>query len=102
MKKTIVILTVLMLVTGSVYAMGSRARYAPGTDPVKIQNMWDGLSQITPYCDATVGKLTAYSQINEPEKYAKWEQCYNCKRLEWAKKWNNKFEIDTYSKLCLS
>ena len=98
--KKLVMLIVMLAVCGNVFASGWRAKYAPSVDPVTVQSQWDGLAQITPYCDSTVGKLTNVSQITEPAKYQQWADCYNCKREAWAKKWNLTSEASIYGALC--
>ena len=91
--KKLMIVAMLMLVSTSVFASGWRAKYGPNVDPVTVQNQWDGLFQITPYCNSTVGN----PNLNNLQR---WNDCYNCKREEWARKWNIQFDIDTYSALC--
>lgn len=92
MKKLLAVLSVLMLVSTSAFAMGSRGTYSPDVKPSEVKEQWAGLSQITPYCDFTVGSY--YSSPGD------WNNCYNCERLDWAKKWNLQFDIDKYSGLC--
>lgn len=105
-SKTLIILTAMTLVlAGPILAGGDKPKYPPSVDPVLIENYYDALFQITPYCNATVGTLNKFSQITEPVKYQQWSNCYDCKREQVSIQFLSQFpslqfDVDKYGALC--
>ena len=105
MKKIALALALILAFSSPVFAGGSKAKYAPSVDPVALNDYYSALFQITPYCDATVGKITQTSQVTDPALYQAWSACYDCKREAVSIKFvgqipSLQFDVDKYGSLC--